>query len=136
MRYFVFIFSFFLLSSCQDAPSFSLNEVQAIEKRCPLYEEGSIVPVAKITFEDSSLTLDEEARKVIQNVALIYKRCQMPLELVGKQKSNEPKDYGLLRAGLVSKELEKAMVPQKDLDFSTSKEEATSVSIKFNFKTK
>ncbi len=98
----------------------SLYPSTLAKKNCPIYQDKQKINVAKITFEAQSLTLDAKAKTLLEETAEMSKRCRSFIQITGYQQANEPKDYGLLRAGLVAKEIEKQGVFQPYMHFSQS----------------
>ncbi len=121
MRGLCFLGLMILLCSCgAHQADLSLYPSDLVTKNCPIYQEKQKVHIAKITFEPHSLTLDSKAKALLEEAAEMSKRCRAFIDIKGHQKPNEPKDYGLLRAGLVAKEIEKQGVFQSYIHFSQS----------------
>lgn len=120
MRGLFFLGLLMLLSSCSHRADLSLYPSDLVAKNCPIYQKEQKINIAKITFETQSLSLDKKAKTLLEEVAEMSKRCRAFVDIKGYQQSSEPKDYGLLRAGVVAKEIEKQGVFQPYIKFSQS----------------
>ncbi len=128
MKYLVFLL--LLLTACgKNAPDFMQKPGVEAKKECPIYKKGQQLPIAKIAFEPQSLSLTKKDEDILSQVAEMQKRCGGFILIDGYQLAQEGKDYGLLRAGIVFKALEKKGTSERFMDFNPKTGEKTDVII-------
>ncbi len=128
MKYLIFLLLF--LTACrQNTSDFMQVPGANATTECPLYKKGKILPIARITFEKQSIKLKEKDRSILSEVAEIHRRCGGNIVVNGYSLSSEDKDYGLLRAGVVFKELEKNGVSAPFMTFNQKAGEKIDVDV-------
>ncbi len=128
MKYLIFLL--FVLGACsQNRSDFMQKPGAEAKKECPLYKKERLLPIAKITFDVKSLTLTPQDQSILSEVAEMHRRCGGRILINGYRLSSEDEDYGLLRAGIVFKEIEKAGVASRFMRFNQKAGEKTDVVI-------
>ncbi len=141
------VFLLLILAACgQDTSDFMQKPGASAKTECPIYKKGQLLPIAKITFE-TELTSEEKRleedlhpkaetflltsqdQSILSEVAQMHYRCGGNIRIEGYRLTSEDKDYGLLRAGIVFKELEKNGVADRFMTFKQKAGEKTDVVI-------
>lgn len=124
MKYFVF--SLLILTACsQDAYDFMQNPGANAKQECPIYKKGQLLPVAKITFDEQSLNLTAKDESILSEIVEMHYRCGGHVVIDGYRKATEASDYGLMRAAILSKELEKKGLSPRFMTFNPQAGEKT-----------
>lgn len=121
----------FLAACTQETPDFMQSAGANAKKECPIISSGQTVSVAKITFDQQSLELASKDKEILGEVADMYQRCGGKIIISGSNSSAEASDYGLLRAGVVFKELEKNRVRPNVMDFKQKNNATRDVLVSF-----
>ncbi len=128
MKYLVFLL--LLLAACgQNSSDYMQKPGANAKKECPIYKKGHQLPIAKIVFEQQSLVLEAQEKSILAEVAEMHQRCGGVIVIEGYKLAQESENYGLLRAGVVFKELEKNRVPARFMEFNQKIGEKTDVVI-------
>ncbi len=124
MKYFVF-FLFILTACSQDKYGFMQNPGANAKTDCPIYKKGQLLPLAKITFDLQSLVLTDKDEDILSEIVEMHYRCGGHILIDGYKKAAEDSDYGLMRAAIISKELEKKGLNSRFMTFNPQAGEQT-----------